>query len=146
MKFNKLFAAALAALILASLVTGCSSAPGSKDTVSLDGTAWTLVRLQGQELIPETEITLEFKEGQAAGSAGCNRYFGAASIEGDKLAIGPVGNTEMFCAAPEGVMDQELAYLKALSTVARFEVEGGELVFVDGSEQTVLVFAAAAAD
>jgi heat shock protein HslJ len=34
----------------------------------------------------------------------------------------------MACAEPKGVMDQETAYLAALQTATRYEIEGDELV------------------
>ena len=145
MNLHRTLVAVLVAIVLAGLAAGCSSGgKAAQGAASLDGTSWTLVRLQGEALIPETAITLEFQEGQVAGSAGCNRYFGAVEIKGDTLSVGPVASTEMFCAAPEGLMDQETAFLQALNAAARFEVQGDELNFLDDTGQTTLAFAPAA--
>jgi heat shock protein HslJ len=144
MKLYTRFAAALAALALLTVVAGCGPMAASDivgEPVNLDGTSWTLVRLQGQDLIPETQATLAFEGEQIAGTASCNHYFGSVTIKGETLTVGTVGNTEMWCAAPEGVMDQEMAYLKALGSVARYNVENGELTLYDADDQALLVFA-----
>jgi heat shock protein HslJ len=145
MNLHRPLAVVLAALVLVGLAAGCGrGGKAAQEAASLDGTSWVLIRLLDEALIPDTAITLEFQEGQVAGSAGCNRYFGAVKIKGDTLSIGPVGSTEMFCAEPEGLMDQETAYLQLLGTTTRFEGEGDELSFLDQAGQTTLVFAPAA--
>jgi heat shock protein HslJ len=149
MKFYTLLAVVLAALALVTLAAGCSSSlapavspgePASQEPASLDGTAWTLVRLQGKDLIPETEATLTLKGDQIGGKASCNQYFGKATIREDSISIGQVGNTEMWCTTPEGVMDQETAYLESLGSAARYSVENDALTLYDADGQALLVF------
>ncbi|MFC2038205.1 YbaY family lipoprotein [Chloroflexota bacterium] len=90
-----------------------------------------------QAVLRDTKITAEFKEGQVAGSAGCNRYFGAYELNGRKLSIvEPPGLTRMAC--PEQIMDQEQAYLKALQDAESVEIEDSELRITSGKQ--VLVF------
>jgi heat shock protein HslJ len=108
--------------------------------VNLDGTSWTLIRLQGKDLIPETKATLTFEGDQIGGIASCNRYFGSVTLEKDSFLVGMVGSTEMWCMEPEGVMEQETAFLKALSSVARYSVENDELTLYDADEQALLAF------
>ena len=90
-------------------------------------------------LLPDTEITAQFEAGEVAGSAGCNRYFGSYEVDGDKLSIGPLASTLMYCH-PDGVTDQEMAYLAALGSAASYMVEGDRLEIADSAGQTVLVF------
>jgi len=142
MKLKTLLVAILAALALVPLAAGCSPrASGADAPVNLDGTSWTLVRLQGKDLIPDTEATLAFEGDQIGGTASCNRYFGGVTIEDDTLTFGMIGSTEMWCAEPEGVMTQETDYLKALGSVVRYSVENDELTFFDAGGQALLVFA-----
>jgi inhibitor of cysteine peptidase len=47
----------------------------------------------------------------------------------------------MWCGAPEGVMDQEMAYLRVLGAVAGYAVENDELTLFDADDQALLVFA-----
>jgi heat shock protein HslJ len=145
MKAWTLIAAALAALALMTAVAGCSpqASGNAQVSVSLDGTAWTLIRLHGEDLIPETQATLEFEGDQIAGTASCNRYFGSVTIEDEAFTVGTVGSTEMWCAEPQGVMEQEQAYLQALTAVARYSVEQDELTLYGANGQAVLAFAPA---
>jgi len=139
------FTVALVALLFgAFLAAGCARGTSTPSAPSLDGTSWTLTRLHGEQLLAKTEITLAFEEGQVAGKAGCNRYFGQVTVDGNKLSIGPVGSTEMYCAEPEGVMDQETAFLRTLESVAAFRLENGELTFLDSAGQSLMTFSAAA--
>ena len=134
----------LAALALVPLAAGCSplasTASGTDTPVHLDGTSWTLVRLLGKDLIPDTKATLAFEGDQIGGSASCNRYFGGVTIEDETLSFGMVGSTEMWCGEPEGLMDQEIDYLKALGSIARYSVENDELTLFDADGQALLTF------
>ena len=91
MKRNILYVALLAALALLTIVTGCSpSAPASSGgkAVNLDGTSWTLVSLNGQDLLADTEIMLDVNGDQFSGTAGCNRYFGSVTLADGGLSVG----------------------------------------------------------
>ena len=62
-----------------------------------------------------TEITAVFAEdGTLSGSAGCNNYTSSYESDDVQIKIGPAASTRMFCAEPEGSMDQESQYLAAL--------------------------------
>jgi hypothetical protein len=75
-----------------------------------------------------TEVTAVFGEdGALTGSAGCNRYTAGYEIDGDSISIGPAASTRMFCAEPEGVMEQETAYLAALESAATYAIQGDTL-------------------
>lgn len=102
------------------------------------GTEWHLVSfgLGGDAALPDHPVTLEIADGQAAGSAGCNRYFAAATV-GDLggVSFGNAGATMMFC---DGAMDQEQRYLTALSLVDDYHfTQAGELVLTGGGETLV---------
>ena len=148
MKLKTLFVTLLAALALVPLAAGCSplalAASGTDAPVSLDGTSWTLIRLLDKDLIPNTKATLTFEGDQIGGTASCNRYFGGVTIEDDSLTVGMVGSTEMWCGEPEGLMNQETDYLKALGSVARYSVENDKLTLFDADGQALLVFAPSA--
>ena len=51
-----------------------------------------------------------------SGSASCNNYMATYTVDGDGITIGPAASTRMMCADPEGVMEQEMAYLASLTT------------------------------
>ncbi|MGH3142256.1 MAG: META domain-containing protein, partial [Gaiellales bacterium] len=50
------------------------------------------------------------------------------------IEIEPAGATRKFCPEPEGVMDQEAAYLSALADASSYRVDGAtaELLHVEG--------------
>ncbi|GHD65629.1 META domain-containing protein [Jeongeupia chitinilytica] len=65
--------------------------------------------------------TLNFApDGRITGVAGCNRYFGQYTQNGDALTFSQVAATRMGCDA--AVMKQEAAFLKTLNQVQRFSI------------------------
>ncbi len=74
-----------------------------------------------------TELTASFEGGRLTGSAGCNTYTTSYTLDGEAIAIEPAAATRKLCPGPPGVMEQETAYLAALTEAARFGVVGGSL-------------------
>jgi len=140
MKARHLATLTLATIILLS-VAACAL-PGLPTGDPLKGTSWRLVTLGGAGLVPGTQITATFEDGQVHGSAGCNSYGGSYQVSGDKLTMDAMFMTEMACMDPQGVMDQERQYLEMLGMAQTFKLSGGQLqVFSAGGE--VLTFLAA---
>ena len=81
-------------------------------------------------------------DGNVAGSGGCNSYSAAYEVDGLRISISQATSTMMACAEPEGIMEQETAYLAALQTATRYEIEGDELVLLSGEGSKAAVFAA----
>lgn len=116
----------------------------TKAAAELGGTLWTLdsyLNSQGEpaDVLPDTEITIEFKDGQVNGSAGCNSYFGSYESDGSSLTLGVTGMTKIYCA-PEALMDQEGAYLAALESAASYQVTDDKLQIANTDGETVLIF------
>ncbi|MGH3045095.1 MAG: META domain-containing protein [Gaiellaceae bacterium] len=109
---------------------GAASPVGDWQAIGLlQGDAFT-------SLLEGTEITASFDEdGALSGSAGCNTYNSTYTTEGGTIEVAEPSSTRMACPEPEGVMDQEAAYLAALPTVVGFRVERGvlELLNAEGS-------------
>jgi heat shock protein HslJ len=107
----------------------------------LAGTAWKVTgynngRQAVVSVLNGTELTMEFAaDGRVAGSAGCNRYTGSFKQDGKALSFGPAAATRRMCSEPDGVMEQEQQFLKALETVAtaRQEADQLELRTADGA-------------
>ena len=127
--------AILALLTLALAAAGCARG------ADLGDTNWRLISLEGTSPIEGSSITLSFADGRAAGSAGCNRYFGSYEVDGKTLTLGALGSTKMACHDPQGVMNQEQRYLELLGAAERFEVRDGELR-ISSAEGQELVFEA----
>lgn len=99
---------------------------------SLAGTSWRATAINDGKgavasLVADSEVTLEFgSEGQASGSAGCNRFTSAYRAEGESLSFQSTAATRRMCGAA-GLMEQEQAYLNALRSVALARREGDRL-------------------
>lgn len=130
-----------------------SNADGTKvgvfsavQAIPIEGTSWTVSSYNdGQgatvSLLPGTEITAQFGEdGTLTGSAGCNSYSGSYQADGEAISIGPTAATEMACLEPEGVMDQELAYLAALAKAEIYRSSGIMLGLFDAEGTPVVIY------
>jgi heat shock protein HslJ len=117
---------------------------------SLSGVTWSLVNYNNGKgglvsVLNGTEITALFGEdGSLAGSAGCNDYTATYALEGDMISVGPAATTRKMCAAPEGIMDQETAYLAALESAATYKTDGKTLELTNSDGVRVAIYAAKA--
>lgn len=107
----------------------------------LEGEDWVVEELtiDGTSAAPlaGTELTALFEDGSVGGNAGCNSFFAEYQVDGDSIVIGPAGSTMAFCSAPEGTMDQELAYLTLLGMADSFSRDGDQLTL--SSDGTVVL-------
>jgi heat shock protein HslJ len=109
----------------------------SPQDLRLEGRTWTLTAFNdGQNLVSvqrDTKLYADFKDGNISGSGGCNNYNGPFTQDGNNLylSFGPIASTRMACREPAGVMEQESAYLAALSKVARYNINGNRLTLFD---------------
>jgi putative lipoprotein len=108
--------------------------------LDLAGTEWVLETLAGELLGTDVRPTVAFDaEGRVAGNAGCNRYHGAYAVDGDAIAVGHLGATQMMCAADQ--MAQEDRFLDALGRADRVAMRDGLLVLRFGEPAQELVLA-----
>ncbi|NCD21034.1 MAG: META domain-containing protein [Actinobacteria bacterium] len=94
----------------------------AQDT-ALEGTDWRVTaynngRQAVVSVLVDTELTVSFGDGMVSGSAGCNRYRASFESDGRRVAVGPALSTRRICSSPEGVMEQEAAFLQALEWAA----------------------------
>jgi heat shock protein HslJ len=125
-------------IVLAVVLVAC----GGSDANALRNTAWELESLAGNPVLPGTTITLEFSDNQISGSAGCNQYGGSYQTGEDNLSVGDIFATEMGCMEPQGILEQETAYLAALGTAATYQVTADRLEIYDDAGAQILVFVA----
>jgi heat shock protein HslJ len=137
---------AIITLIAAVALAGCAMLPGTPQADDLAGSEWHLVSLDSASLIPGTRINLSFSDGQAGGNSGCNSYGGAYTAGGGSISVSEIAMTEMACLEPQGVMDQEQAYLAALAAAARYRLSDDRLEMDDAAGNTRLIFARGPAD
>ena len=71
--------------------------------------------------------------GNVSGSGGCNRFHGAATIDGNTITFGPLAATRKMCVP--ALMDQEQKFFAGLADVKSYRLEGPYL-FLDDAEGT----------
>jgi heat shock protein HslJ len=103
----------------------------SRPLSDLDGSYWFLHTLGNQPTLPGTTVTASFAinadgaSGSMSGSAGCNSY---AANFGDNLGVTTSLTSGERCSEPAGVMEQESAYLEALSRAYGYWLTGDQLI------------------
>jgi copper homeostasis protein (lipoprotein) len=109
----------------------------------LESTSWRLSSLAGQPLSSADAThapTLMFDaaEKRVSGSGGCNRITGSYNVNGDKLDFGPIASTKMAC--PQPIMDTESAFLRQLSAVNSYKIDGGSLTLYSADGTPLVTF------
>lgn len=141
---EKLVIGMLMMIALAVVLGGCGKSGVSP---GLDGTEWVLISLNGESLIEGTEITLSFEEAFLGGSMSCNNYGGGRdsgkyiATDDGTLTIPQIAVTVQLCSEPEGIMEQEAAYIEALHNAAAYRVMDDRLEINNAAGETTLVFA-----
>jgi heat shock protein HslJ len=75
------------------------------------------------EPIPDVDLELVFNEGGTIeGFAGCNTFSGDYITDGQNLQIQNVLSTQITCGEPEGIMEQEAAFLQLLEDVEEYRI------------------------
>ncbi|MGH2544825.1 MAG: META domain-containing protein, partial [Ardenticatenaceae bacterium] len=112
---------------------GATATPGESGDAEpaapeLTGPIWQLVSLNGQPPIGDKPLIVVFERGGVVGGdAGCNQFGGAFSVDGNSITIENLVQTQMACLDPAGIMEQESAYLSALTNAATYQVTDGSL-------------------
>ena len=117
----------------------------------LEGTGWTVLDYNNgrgavTSVMAGTELTAQFNGGSLTRSAGCNNYSASYALNGNNIAISPAATTRLFCPSPEGVMDQEGAYLAALERANMYRIEGDRLFLETAEGNRVASFIADSAE
>jgi heat shock protein HslJ len=112
----------------------------------LAGTRWEVVNFNnGRDglvtLLDGTRLTMEFgADGSLGGSSGCNTYMTAYRVNGGNLAIDPAAGTQRVCAEPDGIMEQEAAFItSALPSAATFRIDGNTLEIRAAGDQVAVL-------
>lgn len=126
-------------------IVSLAACAGSGANVLRD-TTWELTSLNGGDPLPGTAIRIEFAADQVSGSAGCNTYGGSYKTSGDSLTLVDLYATEMGCLEPEGILEQEAAYLAALRSAARYQIDGRRLEILDETGTQILAYVALSSD
>lgn len=121
--------------------TPAASTPPTASTAAavptLDGTNWIVTHIDGTATVEDHEPTLAFADGNASGSATCNRFAGGFTQDGAALTIGQVAVTQMMCA-DDVWMAQEAAFLTALSSITTVRDSDGVIELLDADRKIAL--------
>jgi heat shock protein HslJ len=94
------------------------------------GTQWVLTgygpAAQPVALPDGAQVTAEFTSDQVKGAAPCNSYGGGYSVDGKRLTVGQLVQTERACLR-EDLMALESTFLKALSAATSYTIDGDTL-------------------
>ena len=128
-------------IIMAAFVLTACGAPNT----SLDATSWHLESYRDAgdnmvDVLPDSVSTVLFQADHLSGSAGCNNYSTSYETNGASISFGPVANTLKSCETPEGIMQQETAFLMALSSAKIYAMDRGSLVLKDEQGEVLLTF------
>ncbi|MBX3051374.1 MAG: META domain-containing protein [Caldilineaceae bacterium] len=149
-------------LLAALLLTGCATLPpppvaGSAHPVSAESTdkavptdsaallnvEWQLVEIRpsgDSPLVVEGpgKYTLQFADdGTVGGQLDCNFLSGTYTLDGDKLAFGPIASTMAFCPE-DGILS---TYSEALNSANSYAIADDQLHIGYGDAAGVLVYA-----
>ncbi|TVP57299.1 MAG: META domain-containing protein [Nodularia sp. (in: Bacteria)] len=90
-------------------------------SVVVNNSSWRIERWEHKgsvvALVPQTEVSLNFKDNQVNGFGGCNNFAGSYKLVDDKLSVGTLDATQKGCDPV--VMNQEFQFLSALESVRR---------------------------
>lgn len=118
-------------------------------TGGLTASQWLLQSMSSPSIgfvtpLPGTQLTARFEaNGDLSGSAGCNNYSGGFTAYDQVLRVGgPLASGLAFCETPEGIMEQEQAFLSLMQSAATFQISAGQLSIFDSGGNRILVFIA----
>jgi len=114
------------------------------EVASITG-SWTVTGINTGDAIVSpivgTELTAVFgDDGSLTGSAGCNNYTTTYTADAGDIQIEPLAATKKFCPDPEGIMEQETAYLAALGAAATYGFNGPTMGVSDSEGKKALTF------
>lgn len=113
----------------------------AESPMALENRHWTLSELHGHAVSGEHRPYLTLSEGRASGFGGCNRFTGSYKLHGEAIEFMATASTLMACVQ-ENVMETESAFLKALSSVRYWKVEGSDLQLLDNERKQLMRFSA----
>jgi heat shock protein HslJ len=111
----------------------------------LTGTRWGVIQYNNfvggiVTLLADTNITIDFGTGgQLSGNGGCNTFFGSFQVDGNNVTIIAPAAASALCVEPEGIMEQETAFLNALQASATYRITGDTLELITAGGQIAVV-------
>jgi heat shock protein HslJ len=111
--------------------------PVRVSAADLTGSRWSLLELNyDPPAVVDTEVTINFQDGQISGFGGCNTYKSSFNLGDDNpfvMTTTPTIATRQAC--PDPILKQETAYLTALDKVSQWGYEFGQLALYYADDQ-----------
>ncbi|WP_291328136.1 META domain-containing protein [Desulfovibrio sp. UCD-KL4C] len=121
-------------LCLAYIFTGCATAKTAQTSKLPINTKWLLEDINDNGVIESVQSWLMFyKDQKISGSGGCNHFSGSYTYKDNKIKIGPLASTRMFCGTAS---QQESIFLGTLANPLNVKTENG-LLILQGNGKTL---------
>lgn len=121
-------------LILAALLLGACT-----PQKSITDSQWVLAELNGQPVLDNATVTLNFEGNKLNGTDGCNQYGGEYTAKNGAFDITrELESTLMACEEP--VMQQASAYYDGLRGTTQYQLDAQELRLLDPQGEVLAVF------
>jgi heat shock protein HslJ len=107
-----------------------------RKSIGLVGAVWSAIGINnGRQAVVSlaagSQVTAIFaSDGRVSGSGGCNSFSAGYEIDGNKIKIDEIAQTEMACL-DQKVMEQEQAYFAALAKATVYRIDGDRLELRD---------------
>jgi heat shock protein HslJ len=144
LRFQKIISTTILSLFISILMTACATRTGELDSTAMDelqnlpGTTWWVEGIAGRGVVDMSHTTIQFtKDGRAAGSTGCNNYFGSVEIDDSNITFGPLAGTRKMC--PDALMDQETRFFEAMAGVGQWQIDSTGLLYLRDADGTELI-------
>lgn len=128
----------LSVVLIASSCCNCGRK--SNDVATLQNTNWELIEMNGQVISRAKDANnytmLLTDDNKINGVGDCNRYFGGFEVNNNTMKVGDLASTRMMCPNQA----QENAFLKMLSTVHSYKIDGRILMLSDVDNKLVATF------
>lgn len=126
----------LVVLLAAFIISACQP---KESAPSLVGTSWILIELNGQSVLSDISVSLNFDGQSIGGSDGCNAFGGSYTTDGNSFSVGnDLVSTLMACE--EVIMQQASAFTQALIAADTYKIDEERLILVDESGKNLAVF------
>jgi heat shock protein HslJ len=138
-------------LLLSLVLSACQTVDpglpitGENEDDPLLGTEWLLERIYAEPVIEGSVVSAQFEHQNnttlISGLAGCNSYSGNYQVDGNQLTFGEIIATEMACQEPQGIMQQEQQYLRALfEDITSYQLTDDKLLMQNEAGETILEY------
>ena len=139
---TKILARLAIAIVLVATLAACGG--GGSTSNPLAGTKWKMQDYAGPTgfvtVLKGAVPTIEFGEDdQVSGTGGCNDFTGTYTVDGEALTFGPLAATMKACSEPDGVMEQETAFMGLLQSAAGYKLDGGQLQILNDQGHVVIL-------